>query len=529
MGLNTSTYFRILLVFSFLLGCYIYKRRLRNGSDNPLLALILPGSLLTVVATFSGKIVHAPFVLWNAARFSVTYALAHGYRLYYPAQDGPILGHHYGPVSSLLYLPAAFTGSPTSSLILAAAITVIIYFLPVLFLHMRFRSSDNASSSLLCLGAFLCFCLFTFNSPSLSYVAFSTHADAAALSLSAAACAVFPLNPDRRKTILIVLSSSLAVLAIWSKQTALPIVFALPAYILITEGWRPFLRYSKWLIVSGFIISGILSSIFDLKLMWFNMVKILSHQPMMYKVYGLPVQSLLRESFFFILVLASYLLWRFLGREKTMASLREIGKGKLWFLLTIAGLFMVPTSLLGFAKIQGDVNALSYTVYFLCCATTILVLEVRTEQTGEQRVKRKHAVEVLLFTANCFLILLYAPITSYVLREYVSTVNSNPEQIAYQYALKHPGEVYYPWHTLPTLMAEGKAYHFNEAVFERELAGFRLTPEHFRNYVPSKLKEIAFYDPMESSYVMKFFPEFDRKIKVGSLPGWTVYTKSDSH
>jgi hypothetical protein len=527
MGSNISTYFRIFLVLSFFLGLYICKKRFRNGSNNYLLALILPASILTVVATFAGKVVHSPFALWNAARLSPAYALAHGYRLYYPPEDGPILGHHYGPVSSLLYLPAAFADSPTSSLLFASVITIIIYFLPIFILHLRFRSSGSAYGWLLCLGAFLCFCLFTFNLPSLSYVAFATHADAAALGLSALACAVLPLNPTNRRTVPILLSSSFAVLAVWSKQTALPIAFALPAYVLITEGWRSFFHYSKWFTLSGFIISGILCSIFGPKLMWFNMVEILNNQPLIHKVYGLPLQSLLRESFLFIIVISSYLLWKFLGKEKTLHSLREIGKGKLWFLLTIVGLFMIPTSLLGFAKIQGDVNAFSYTTYFLCAATTILILEVRREETGEQRGKKTDPLEIILFTANCFLVFLYAPITSYVLREYVPIVNSNPEQIAYQYARKHPGEVYFPWHTLPTLMAEGKAYHFDEAVFERELAGFRLTPEHFKNYIPSKLKEIAFYDPIEVSYVMKFFPEFNRKIQVESLPGWTVYRKSD--
>jgi hypothetical protein len=261
--------------------------------------------------------------------------------------------------------------------------------------------------------------------------------------------------------------------------------------------------------------------------MWFNMVKILSNQPLIHKVYGLPVQTLLRESFLFVVVIASYVLWKGFSKEKSLQTLREIGRGKLWFLLTVVGLFMIPTSLLGMAKVQGDVNALSCTMYFLCSATTILALEIRREENDENMVKRTGLLEIIVFTINCFLIFLYAPITSYVLGEYAAIVNSNPEQIAYQYARKHPGEVYFPWHTLPTLMAEGKAYHFDEAVYEQELGGFRITPGHFRKYVPSHLKEIAFYDPMETSYVMRFFPEFDRKTKVESLPGWTVYRKAD--
>src|SRR5215471_10806466 len=43
---------------------------------------------------------------WNAARLAPTFALVRGYRLYYPAESGPILDHVYGPVSALAFLPA---------------------------------------------------------------------------------------------------------------------------------------------------------------------------------------------------------------------------------------------------------------------------------------------------------------------------------------------------------------------------------------------------------------------------------------
>src|SRR5262245_26516259 len=48
---------------------------------------------------------------WNGARLAPAMGLVHGYRLYYPATEGPINGWIYGPVSSLAYLPAVLLGN----------------------------------------------------------------------------------------------------------------------------------------------------------------------------------------------------------------------------------------------------------------------------------------------------------------------------------------------------------------------------------------------------------------------------------
>ena len=40
----------------------------------------------------------------------------------------------------------------------------------------------------------------------------------------------------------------------------------------------------------------------------------------------------------------------------------------------------------------------------------------------------------------------------------VCAVGQNDPQLAYEFAVRHPGEAYFPWHPLASLLAEGRLY-----------------------------------------------------------------------
>ena len=61
-------------------------------------------------------------------------------------------------------------------------------------------------------------------------------------------------------------------------------------------------------------------------------------------------------------------------RVPTVSGVRSWLRGRSWVLLTLIGMAMVPTSLLGAVKAGGSSNSFSFTTYFLAVAgTTVLV------------------------------------------------------------------------------------------------------------------------------------------------------------
>ena len=122
----------------------------------------------------------------------------------------------------------------------------------------------------------------------------------------------------------------------------------------------------------------------------------------------------------------------------------------------------------------------------------------------------------------------------------------NPQEEAYEYIKKNPNsdEIYFPWKTLAVLMASKKLYHFEYAVKDRELAGFKPSMIHINQHVPKNMKYIAskfegylrfekrsrdyFYEltkQLKINNMVSFFPEFKTTTSIKELPGWTIISK----
>ena len=84
--------------------------------------------LLVAVFTFWRLVVTAVLGTlasdWNGSRLAPTFALLYGYQLYYPATEGPITNHVYGPVAALAYLPATIFRTPTPAILAGGALQV---------------------------------------------------------------------------------------------------------------------------------------------------------------------------------------------------------------------------------------------------------------------------------------------------------------------------------------------------------------------------------------------------------------------
>src|SRR5262245_20407641 len=74
----------------------------------------IPVALSVLIVTLLGEACNQPRYIWNAIRIAPTVAWAHGYDMYYPANEGPIQATIYLPGAFLAYWPATLAGpSPT--------------------------------------------------------------------------------------------------------------------------------------------------------------------------------------------------------------------------------------------------------------------------------------------------------------------------------------------------------------------------------------------------------------------------------
>jgi len=499
-----------------------------------LLDLFVAASILMALLFSSGiilkKILSAPFGEWSGARLAWTFSLIRGYKLYYPPDSGPVFSTLTGPLRALIYLPATLFNSPTPALIFASFISVSFYFLPILWLHVG-KNLFAPKKSLFAVYGFVCFCLFTLSSPALTYSASTVYADAPALGFSAVACAILYYRKRNDNILLLLLAALLSVFAVWTKQTLVPMLFALPTYILLTDGYKSFRRYILCLCVSGVAVSTLFLSIFNSKNLWFNIVTIPSHCPWQFsesRIVALLTATyhLIRESFLPLTILIFCSICQLSLSSNSPNKLKVWLSSNQWTMLAMVSLFMVPTSILGRVKLGGDVNTLSPTLYFLVAAVTLALTRFGSDSLSSSARPKGNSVKVLLILLITGLI--YANVAKFSgIGRILYGLSSNEQKVAYEYAKNHPGEAYFPTHPLSSLLAEGKLYHHAYGLFNREISGFRVSREHFLAHIPTNIRLVAFrsYGGSMGKYVLNYLPEFSKRVTIDELPGWIVYMR----
>lgn len=520
-----------LILFSiFIISFGIFKLFLRLSSPDLFIAASIFPAFLISGALAVKKILEVPFLLWNAHRLAWTFSLLNGYNMYYGPHNGPVLGSRmYGPFACLAYLPVTLLNSPTAALILGSCISACFYFLPVLWLHIGKEALDTKKLLFGCC-AFTLFCLVTFKSGVLSFSASIIHADAPALGMGALASAILYYRKHKYSVLPLFLASLVSVFAVWTKQTLAPILFALPVYVLLADGYKCFKRYILCLAVSGVTVSAVFLWIFNAQDLFFNMITYIAVYPWKFgpsrMAALLKVAFLLgKECFLFAAVLIFYSLHGLSALAKRPDKLKTWFNANPWMILAIVSLFMVPASILGYVKVGGSSNTLSPTLYFLVGAFTMLLMKYASNLPHLHGRLIKKCTKLLLILLTIGLICVNMP----ELRNipiHLRNLPSNNQNTAYEYAKSHPGETYFPLDPLATLLSEGKLYHFTKAIEQREATGFRISHKHFRAHIPGDIKQVAFCGNGNTLRLIKeYLPEFSRQISIDELPGWTVYTR----
>lgn len=490
-----------------------------------------PSILVAVFAlgtAFFNKVLSGLFFIWNTQRLTPTFALVKGYPLYSGQHNGPIQAMHYAPISALVYLPSTLAKSPTMALLSAQIIALIFYSLPIVWLYFGDRDKGrNTPSQAFAIYWLVLFGFFSLGLPSLNYSSSAVHADAPALGLSALACGFLYYIKDPRRRLPLVLSAIFAVLAVWTKQSAVPILLALPTYVFLAYGRKYFLRYLFYLTIFSTLLLIAFCHIFNGKDMLFNMFTILKRYP----IYGsgkVTIRFFL-ENLPFLAILIFYR--RFLPANPPLQN-QMYNKwyffNRRWTIFVIVGLMMAPLSVLAGMKGGGGDNSFSFSTYFLLAGSGLLLKQIVAAPQDPYFEVAQKAIKGLI--VGLTLILVY--LSYHALSYHPTIVNlkdmwKNPSQIAYEYAEKHPGEVYFPWHPLASLLAEDKLYHLELGVGDRGTAGFETSESHYYSHIPQRLKQIAYHQQWQwqnpSRAAKEYLPAFTRKVNIDALPGWFVY------
>lgn len=501
------------------------------AASTPVLILILGGLILR-------EFVSSPFRDQNAPLLTPSLAILYGYNLYYSPDNGPVLDTMYGPVNYLVYLPSALGNNPTFVILLGELITVLFYFLPILWLHIREHIRD--SKILRFSGyVFLLFCFLTIYIPPLNSTAFMIHADAPALGFCAIACGIIYDEQRRRRIFPLLLSATFAVLAVWTKQITIPIVFALPTYVLLAQGFKSFIRYVGCIAVAGSVISTLIFLICNPQALIYNIFTIPMRQPWVgYRTGLVPpfsfsgllslvefAQTLMNYCLVFGVILILYTCYQlFFDSKQQKKSIRQWFSDNPWTMLVITSLFMVPTLLLAIVKIGGNINNYGFALYFLVTAVNLVLIKTVSDSTLRYSHFTRKVTKLLVYVLVLAIAFIQIPEMAPIFVR-LPNLARNPQQVAYDYARKHPGEVFFPWNPLSTLMAEGKLYHSAYGLFDREKAGIKLSDEQFRANIPANLKLVAFSSRLVLRNTLKYLPEFTQQVTVDELPGWIVFSR----
>ncbi|MCP4661809.1 MAG: hypothetical protein GY856_40925, partial [bacterium] len=197
---------------------------------------------------------------FNAIRLQRCFALRAGIPLYPGRDSGVVLNTIYGPVGTLAFLPATLASRPAAAILIGQGISWLCFFLPMIVLHGW--GVRRGGRKLWAVFGLLAFAALTADLRPLAYVAFSIHVDAPTLALVALACCCLLFFRHRTGWAHFIAAAVFTVLAVWSKQVALPLVVVLPAWVWLTEGWRRAVRFLVCLAVCGALISAVILWLF---------------------------------------------------------------------------------------------------------------------------------------------------------------------------------------------------------------------------------------------------------------------------
>ena len=209
-----------------------------------------------------------------------------------------------------------------------------------------------------------------------------------------------------------------------------------------------------------------------------------------------------------------------------VVRLRERGRAAAfepWALLALTGAALAPMAIVGGAKVGGYLNTHSVSSYFLAAAATLgLATIARTSGASGMRLL---VATLALLTAER-LLAPDGPRAFGATAAGVRGFGDNAQEQAYRAALALPGEIYFPWNPLATLLAEDRLDNNEIGAWNRDLAGVPIEDAQWRAHLPPRLRLLAHRPPAGAFTWLpapeKRLPEFTAPLALPLLPGWIV-------
>jgi hypothetical protein len=514
------------LLAAALAGVWVFRSSAQLPAFDRLAAALIPVSgtflvIQTVLTLSQGR-----FFLWNDVRLARGLALAYGYKLYYDAQGGPIIGTLHAPLGYAVYTGLSLLHSPSLVLLAGCTLSASLVFGPIAWVVLRMASPRRPLWTFRIL-LFLGCSLMVFRSAGLNYSAFRIHADAAALGFGAMAASFLCRWDGERPWRDLMLSAGFAVLSCWSKQTLAPLVVALPAFVWMAGGFRQVCKYVVCLTGAGAAISAlVLAAFWPPQSLWFNIIVVPASQPRGERGNLMRSLSLLSsENLLPVTVIVFLVLSVFFFEDHARTGLRLLLAEQPWLVFTFVAVGMVPTFVAGELKVGGDVNHLSLVSYFVLLAAGAGLAAHLGAGEGARAGALRSATRI--FSTIFVLVGMYR--MPLLLLDMIGpqAVVANSSQAAYNYEKAHAGVAYFPFNPLAALLASGKLYHSDIGLMDRQLSGFGIDQEQFRKYVPRDFQMVAIPPgaPATTKILAQELQGFTRAPGTGDLAGWIVYQR----
>ena len=484
---------------------------------------VLPFGISIVFLETVRIVVGMPFYDWHAARLAPTFAWADGVGLYQPADSGPVLNTIYGPLSAVAYAPILISRDPTTVVLIGGALNLLWLLAP---LYLVLRASGRPEERECCwpLLGLIFFFVTALSFPFLAGIWYSLnhiHADASAYGLGLLACACACKKEGARPRLWLGLAALLAALAPWAKASAAFVAPALLVYLFVSRERPAFWFFVKVLFGAGLLTAIAIPLAFGPERVWFNTFQLPLKHPFQYDV-PFVLRDLYEKAIPSGGALMLLLVLRFWARGRSWPLLDRVWfRENPWTLYVLIALCMLPISIRSRLKLGCFDN--NYTcLFYLHLALTMLLVQY----AREDRFRR-------LFVGWLCAGLLFASVAlgafkllprAEGLPERIAAVRFNPQQQAYDFCRVHPGLVYFPWNPLSTYLAEGKLYHFQYGVWDRHLAGYPLSPEHYAAHLPANARYQA-YALAEGR--LSRAPNRPEDPELNALNGWLVEELTD--
>ena len=514
-------------LFALALAVFLWLRLRSWPLADRRAATLLPAAFVILAWLYGGWIARMPITEWSAARVTTSVAFATGHPLYSPETSGPMQANIYGPVRALLYTPAALATTPTGALVIGGMLNVAAALLPLLVTALAGRWRDPRRR----LHGLVAFAFVTgailLSTPT-RYIVSWLHVDAPAVGLGLLACLALmprdntvPLRGSRGGDTVppglnrLLIASCFAALATWSKQVDILLVPALALCLAIAWGARHAIRFLCWAAAVGIAWSVFFFSVHGWEETWFNVVVVpAEHKWQPGWTIWIAIVEIVIASSFFVLPIALALRGRPGSDNGRWASFVQALRCERWTIPVVVAVCLAPTSIIGRTIFGGAQNSF-HSVYFMAAAA-MLVLVDQPARSGRPP---------LLHVATLITIVVAMLGHGNPGVAQLSQIENNPQHAAYEFALRHPDEAYIPLHPLSTLMADGKLYHFDQAVaVDRRRAGIPPTEEHYRAHLPARMRYVLYLDNGCRKEALRWLPECtEQVVKLEEIPGWVAY------